>query len=251
MFARLLIAAATVFGIASIAGAASCFPSSNVVVASGYGGYNKKVVVEKVVVPVIAPVAVYAPVAAYSAVYVPAVPVAVAPVVPAAPVVQQPSEMMQVLNILKGMDERLKIVEAKTNVVKPVDPLNPGTPAPTPAPATPAPTKPADPFNPGTAPNKGAVSAPGLVQPAKTPAELALTVVQARCASCHDATKAAEKGGGLTLIENGGLAKLSDRAARRVLSRSYAGTMPPPGANLPALTDNEVSTLAAWIDSLK
>lgn len=192
----------------------------------------KQQTIVKEVVPVVTPVAVYAPVVAvpaYAAVYTP-------PAVPA-PEPAKANELAQILTAVQGvrskiddvgrrvndLDARLRAVEGKAASPQPSGPAAKPTDRP-------------DPF----APKSGALSAP---RPA------AIDVFQARCAVCHESKVSADKGGGFTLLEGAALAKLDDRQARKVLSQSYSGRMPPRGHD--PLTDEEVGMIAAFIDSIK
>lgn len=75
----------------------------------------------------------------------------------------------------------------------------------------------------------------------------ALSIMRVKCAACHEAKTAADKGGNLVLISEDKLAELSPRQANKVVGRSYAGTMPPKDNKLSIapLTDAEVSALVA------
>lgn len=78
-----------------------------------------------------------------------------------------------------------------------------------------------------------------------------LRLVTARCAGCHDATVSEEKGNGFTLRAAGRLAVLTDKQARKLVTMTYAGKMPPKEAKVAALTDEEVATVIEFVDSLK
>lgn len=182
-------------------------------------GYAAPVVVKEIITPVAVPVLI----PAYGAVYTPPAP---APAAPAAPSVA-PQDLKAIADSLRAIDQRLRSLEAKPGV-PPAAPAAPPAPAATPA-APAAQAKPADPFNPGAAPH-------------------ALAIVQGKCAVCHSAETAAAKGGGLSLIEGGALAKLTDRQARKVMTTVYRGTMPPKSSGIPALTDEEVSVLVSILD---
>lgn len=188
-------------------------------------GYAAPVVVKEIITPVAVPVLI----PAYGAVYTPPAP---APAAPAAPSVA-PQDLKAIADSLRAIDQRLRSLEAKPGV-PPAAPAAPPAPAATPA-APAAQAKPADPFNPGAAPQ--AATSPN-----------ALAIVQGKCAVCHSAETAAAKGGGLSLIEGGALAKLTDRQARKVMTTVYRGTMPPKSSGIPALTDEEVSVLVSILD---
>lgn len=157
----------------------------------------------------------------YSAVYAPpvvvspAAPPAIAPV-PAGQAAAAPgADMKAVLDLLKAMDARIQKLEA-------------------------GPKKPADPF------------APAAAAPAQPAAQQArpdvLKVIVAKCASCHDAKAAADKGGGLTLTDAGALVRLTDRQARKTLTSVYAGKMPPRSSGIAPLSDEEVAVVVAHLD---
>lgn len=60
-----------------------------------------------------------------------------------------------------------------------------------------------------------------------------LAVLASRCAKCHDGPKAADVGGGFTLLAGGKLAPgLTGDQLLSVLSKSHDGSMPPTGPNL-------------------
>ena len=187
--------------------------------------YVAPTVVKEIITPVAVPVLI----PAYGAVYTPPAP---APAAPAAPSVA-PQDLKAIADSLRAIDQRLRSLEAKPGV-PPAAPAAPPAPAATPA-APAAQAKPADPFNPGAAPQ--AATSPN-----------ALAIVQGKCAVCHSAETAAAKGGGLSLIEGGTLAKLTDRQARKVMTTVYRGTMPPKSSGIPALTDEEVSVLVSILD---
>lgn len=116
-------------------------------------------------------------------------------------------ELKQVAEALKAIDARLKQLE------KPAAPMSPAAPS--------------NPFQ----PQANAGGSP-------------LGVVQAKCAACHEAAVSAEKGGGLTMIENGVLARLTPGQALKVISTSYRGSMPPKSSGL-TLSDEETSVLVS------
>lgn len=202
--------------LAGVAYAGTCAFVSSPVVVSTPVVVHKEVVtpVVPVVAPVVAPVAVFVPVPTYGAVYTPPVAPAVAAPAATAPA----SELKAVLDSLRAIDTRLKSLELRG-------------PAPAAAP------RPADPFNPpqpqpqaSTAP----VSPPG-----------ALAIVQAKCVQCHDDKGAAEKGGGLVLVEGGALKRLSAADSLRTIRSAYKGAMPKKSSGIAPLTDEEVAALVA------
>lgn len=208
---RVLFAAATLLAVAGVA-AAQCGTPAVATYHAPYAAHKEVVVKKEVVVPVIAPVAVYAVVPAYAAVYVPPV----AAPAPAAAPAQPSGEMSQVLDLLKGMDARLKALEGRDQ----------------PQPAAGA--KP-DPF----APKPQASTAGGLA------------VLRSRCASCHEAGIAASKGGSVTLFQGDALAALSPKTKLDVLTSIYDGTMPKRGGGREPLSDAETSSVVEFVKSLK
>lgn len=230
---KLLFVAATLLSIAGITAADFCHPVRRV---HAPVVVKKDVVVKEVVdkvvikeiVPFYTPVAVYAPFAAvvpaYGGAYVPPpnyLPMQPAPTATApAPAAPQASEMRQVLEILQGFDARLRTLEGR------------GPPAP--------PAKKSDslPLTPGAAP----ATAPGAVS--------ALQVMQAKCASCHEARNSAEKGGGFTMFEGNTLVRMTEAQLRKSATNAYSGKMPPKTSGI-SLTDEETGIIINWIDSLK
>lgn len=177
-------------------------------------------VVEKIVVKEI-PVAVYAPLAVavqyYGGAYVPPahVPAPAAPTVnPAAP-----SDTQKILELLQGMDARLKAVEGKV-----------GTPAPA------APSKPKDPFNPGTS-------------NLEAPKPSVVSIFKNKCSQCHDAKTSMEKGAGFTLLEGDAIATLSLKEQKKMTFHILKGTMPKKPVE--ALNEVELEAVLAYIDSMK
>lgn len=75
----------------------------------------------------------------------------------------------------------------------------------------------------------------------------ALALFRSKCAACHERAIAKAKGGGFVLLEGNQLARLSDRQARKVGTRVYAGTMPP----RQRASDEEVAAVMAWLDALE
>lgn len=195
---------------------AACPVRSRVVVSTPVVHHAvKKVIVADVatVIPVaVYPLAIAVP--TYTAAYTPTVPVAGAPAATAQDV--RNSDLKAIIDALKTLDARLQRLEKGT------------TPAPQPAPKE----KPKDPFNP--APLKGGISG--------------LSVLVAKCASCHEKAVAGTKGSSIVLLEGSALAKLSDKTARKVLGVTYRGTMPPKDSKIAALTDEEVSAIVDLID---
>lgn len=100
-------------------------------------------------------------------------------------------------------------------------------------------------YAPGPAPAPGATPA-GPPAPADV-AKAALAVFNAKCVSCHGNT-AARDGGGLVLVENGAIAKLTDRQIRKVVSQVVRGAMPPPKTKV-QLSEEEGGIILAWSDS--
>lgn len=189
---------------------AACPIRSRVVVSTPVVHHAVKKVVVADVATVI-PVAVFQPLAiavpTYTAAYTP--PVATAPVAP-----QQAAgggEFKAILDALKNLDARLNRLEKGGAVPSPAQ-----KPAPEPIPA------------------KGTGKVTGL------------SVLIAKCASCHEKAVAGTKGSSIVLLEGSALAKLSDKTARKVLSVTYKGTMPPKDKG--TLTDEEVSAIVDLID---
>lgn len=172
--------------------------------------------------PAYFPIAVFTPVPLFTVqAPAPAAEASAKPAMPAAPA----GEMGQVLQALQQTNQSLKDLDGRLRKLEAAQ----DQPIPL-APAVPAKPK---------------------AQSAAPAAHPGLLVVQAKCASCHEAKVAAEKGGGLALTDGAAAAKLDDRAARKVLSLAYAGKMPPKSSGVPALTDPEVGALVQWIDSMK
>lgn len=172
------------------------------------------VVVEKKAV--VAAVAAFVPVPVYAAVYTPpAVPVVpAAPAAPAtAPAASQSvaGDLAAVLAELKRLSSRLDALERGGS--RPETPL--------PAPGAPAP---------------GAAG--------KVPA-----VFQSKCAACHEAKVAGEKGGGFLMFDGTALTRLSEKQWRKVATMTYSGRMPPKSHG--TLSDAEVAEIMAYLDALK
>lgn len=74
-----------------------------------------------------------------------------------------------------------------------------------------------------------------------------------KCATCHDAAAAQQKGGGFVLSEGGAPKKLTERQLLAVHRHAMKGTMPPPGnaAKVAALTESELNELLDWVASQK
>ena len=86
-------------------------------------------------------------------------------------------------------------------------------------------------------------------QPAQAGGKDALSIFAAKCSSCHLASSASDKGGSFTLMTTPGkLAQLNDRQLRKIGTYTYTQRMPKGG---PPLSDEEVATIQAWIDSQK
>ncbi len=89
---------------------------------------------------------------------------------------------------------------------------------------------------------------PVVVQPPKAapkPGENGLQVLNAHCAACHQAGKAKPDQKFIMLDAAGKLAVLSDLQKRRMLTRAYTKSMPPPlnDQNATALDDAEYALL--------
>ena len=76
--------------------------------------------------------------------------------------------------------------------------------------------------------------------PAQSPVS---NVFVTRCASCHDAARAKEKGGEFAMLRAGKVVDLDPDQLVRVLARSHDGTMPPAGPNLTQAERDEVAAL--------
>lgn len=172
------------------------------------------VVVEKKAV--VAAVAAFVPVPVYAAVYTPpAVPVV--PAVPAAPATAPAAsqsavgDLAAVLAELKKLSSRLDALERGGS--------RPETPPPSPG-------------------------APALGAAGKVPA-----VFQSKCAACHEAKVAGEKGGGFLMFDGAALTRLSEKQWRKVATMTYSGRMPPKSHG--TLSDAEVAEIMAYLDALK
>lgn len=181
-------------------------------------------VVEKVVVKEI-PVAVYYPLTvvthAYGGAYVPPVNVQPVPVTPTVSPTAT-SDTAKILEIVQGMDARLKVVESKVG----------GTPAP----VTPPANKPKDPFNPGTSNLES--SRPSVA-----------SIFKNKCSQCHDAKTSMEKGGGFTLLEGDATATLSLKEQKKMVFHILKGTMPKKPVE--PLTEEEITQVLAYLDNMK
>lgn len=201
------------------------------------------VVKEKVVEPILVPVAVYVP--AYQAFYngpVPAsapVPPYQPPGAPAQQAAGPSAELQQILGAIGDVkkkvdrfDERLTAVESKLSQSKVFSP--PPAPAQQPPPAA------------ADTPGGGLGELRPMVKGGSDDIRAnALAVVQGRCASCHDATVAQAKGDGLALTSGGKLSALDARQADRLIDLVGKGKMPPP-KNGVRLEDGEKAALAAY-----
>ena len=195
-----------------------------------YTPYYSPYIVRKVVTPVIVkevvkqvytPVAVYAPfpvaIPYYGAVYNPSMPTSM----PGADTGITPTGgLAEVLVELRKLNSRIDALERK----RPTDPFAPA---------------------PLVKPSGATEIRPGATA---TPRDGALAIFTNKCAACHDATVSATKGGGLTLLEKGVLSKLTDKQARKVMTTSYNGKMPPKSSGIAALTDEEVSSIVNHLD---
>lgn len=74
-----------------------------------------------------------------------------------------------------------------------------------------------------------------------------IRTLQEKCAKCHDASVSHTEGKGLTLFQDGRLAKIDELLARKIASKTYLGKMPKNGK----LTDEEVASIQEWADSIK
>jgi mono/diheme cytochrome c family protein len=218
------------------------------------------VVVTPAIIATFVPIIVAVP--QYSVTVIPTLPVPVAPV-PTAPAPytgpQQPSapaspgptagpapagqspEVAALQAELARVRQQLEDCQKQLAAPKPVP-----APAPVPAPVAPIPgpaqaQPPATPIPTGTPATKAsAAPAPHLA------------LFAAKCAACHDAKVSVEKGGQFTLLTDGRLAQLDGKALARIAGKVYTGRMPPKDnkAGIAPLTDEEVSVVMAWIDSV-
>lgn len=194
----------------------------------------------------------------YSSVYV-------APTVPAPPTVQAasvvapasaaaPSPMTaqdtsaQILALCQGLNGKLDMVVARQNdqerrlqelerIIRGSPPNGGGQAAPVPAHA-PVPSK-------GLAPVPTNQATPEVGNEVRTQA---LTLYKKSCAACHAQDKAADQGGGFTLLQaDGSKAKLTAKQKARMVSFSYQNKMPPPNNvhKIPELTNQEVGLIVA------
>lgn len=95
------------------------------------------------------------------------------------------------------------------------------------------PPKPVDPFNP---------------QPLKGAASDVQRLFASRCAACHESDRASTKGGDFALLRGGELSPMDLGTAAKVARELYSGRMPKGGK---PLTDQEIGTVMAWLDTLK
>lgn len=207
---------------------------------------KEQVVVKEVIQPVVQRFQAVVPLVelpTYSVAYAqPVVPVAPAPTAhPPGPDVQQ-----QILSAVNGMrasveglrqevgdvrraqqeqDARLRALEGK------------GGPQPPQPPAKPP--QPPDPFS---APQK---------DKAPPAANNGLSLLQNRCASCHEAKSAAAKGGGFTMFDGAALAPLTREQRFETLKQVGEGRMPKRGDGRQPLADSEYELVAQFIMSLK
>jgi len=224
-----------------VAAAGSCRPA---VVST----YHAPVVVKKAVIAEIVPVAVYAPLAVavpvYGGAYVPPVvnAVPVAPAVPAAPApAAQPSDLQQILTAIRqvdtnvrNIDDRVKALEAKVN----------GAPLPQPKADTP-------PLVPKTPLPKESLESSQDGE--------AVSILTAKCASCHSDGNASVKmsdgslkGGGFVMFQGGKLTDLPEKKWGRVSTKISTLSMPPKrdadGKDVPPLSDEDAAKVSAFID---
>lgn len=182
---------------------------------------TKKVIVEEV--PVFTrfyAVALLADLPTYSAVYVP--PVAV-PTVPPVGVPTQPaaqpqqsgtSEMQQILQALRAMDARLQKLETgKQPLTAPQPQTQPQPPA-------------------------------RMDRPSDGPPGVSGGPLQAKCAICHDDSKAAKDGGSFVMFRNGLRVNFTDAQKTKIARKMRRGEMPPESSKIPPITDEEYVKIA-------
>ncbi len=91
-------------------------------------------------------------------------------------------------------------------------------------------------------------------QPGSVPGGVSagLTLMQVRCAVCHEKTKAATEGGNFVMFD-GPLLVIDDRGAVKALRKSRRGEMPPRDnkLQLAPLSDEEYATLADALETRK
>ena len=66
------------------------------------------------------------------------------------------------------------------------------------------------------------------------------SVIQLRCAKCHESSVSEAEGGGFTLMENGKIVDLRTHDVKHIAKRTSNGTMPPGGG----LSEGEKKALA-------
>jgi hypothetical protein len=218
----------------------------------------KKHVVAEVITPVVAPIAVFVP--TYSATFIqPPVPVAppAAVAAPAAAVSPSPppppaapaaapstceKNNQAMLEIVKDLRREIDDLKRQKAGVAPADPNEPQ-----PLPAEPEPTKP----NPGADTPGTPAPAPPPAPPEKTSAlpatSPALALATAKCARCHQRGRESEGANFVLLEGDGSFARLDARGLAALSRRLANRTMPPRSSGIPALTDAEAATLAAWL----
>lgn len=180
--------------------------------------HTPPVIVKKVAVVdtiLAVPVATFVPVPLYTASFTPPAPHAPALVAASAPA----SNDARILRALEAIEARLQALERQG-----------GGPIPQAAPKNAAPKAPA------AAPSSG------------------LSIMQTKCAACHDAKTAAEKGGSFTLLNGSELIGLNDKQVRKIQSKIYKSAMPPASAKkelgIDPLTDEEVGAVMAHLDAV-
>jgi hypothetical protein len=203
----------------------------------------KKHVVAEVITPVVAPIAVFVP--TYSATFIqPPVPVAppAAVAAPAAAPSTCEKNNQAMLEILKDLRREIDDLKRQKAGVAPADPNEPQ-----PLPAEPEPTKP----NPGADTPGTPAPAPPPAPPEKTSAlpatSPALALATAKCARCHQRGRESEGANFVLLEGDGSFARLDARGLAALSRRLANRTMPPRSSGIPALTDAEAATLAAWL----
>lgn len=75
----------------------------------------------------------------------------------------------------------------------------------------------------------------------------AVEILRKNCAACHS-DNAKAKGGGFTLFDTTGIAKLTDKQSLSVAREVFAGRMP---KGSKGLSDADVGQVMSWLDTLK
>lgn len=87
----------------------------------------------------------------------------------------------------------------------------------------------------------------------------ALSLFSAKCANCHDTSKAKANGNGFTLLTGGKIADLTPEQVNKVITMTYSGKMPKKPANITQerfdregkLTDSDFGVVMDWATTYK